>query len=62
MADFAPGAQLKHYVFTFVCILLGRHVCKRVDLYIITMLCTWRTYALSECLLVKPGLAVATSS
>ena len=32
--------------------LLGRRVCKRVDVYIITLSCTWRTYALSERLLV----------
>jgi len=30
--------------------LLGRCVCKCVDVYIITLLCTWRIYALSECL------------
>jgi len=55
MADFAPGAPLKHYVFTFVCTLLGRRVCKRVDVYIITLSCTWRTYAVSERLLVIKG-------
>jgi len=27
-------------------ILLGRRVCKRVDVYMITLLCTWRIYAL----------------
>ena len=32
--------------------LLGRHVCKRVDVYIITVSCTWQIYALSERLLV----------
>jgi len=32
--------------------LLGRCVCKRVDVYIITLSCTWRIYALSERLLV----------
>jgi len=34
--------------------LLGRRVCKRVDvgLYVITLSCTWRIYALSERLLV----------
>ena len=32
--------------------LLGRCLCKRVDVYIITLSCTWRIYALSECLLV----------
>jgi len=32
--------------------LLGRRVCKRVDVYMITLLCTWRIYALSERLLV----------
>jgi len=32
--------------------LLGRRVCKRVDVYIITLSCTWQLYALSECLLV----------
>ena len=34
--------------------LLGRRVCKRVDVYIITLSCTWRIYALSERLLVLP--------
>ena len=34
------------------CTLLGRHVCKRVDVYIITLSCTWWIYALSEHLLV----------
>ena len=33
--------------------LLGRCLCKRVDVYIITLSCTWRIYALSECLLVN---------
>ena len=32
--------------------LLGRCLCKRIDVYIITLSCTWRIYALSECLLV----------
>jgi len=32
--------------------LLGRRVCKRVDVYIITLSCSWRIYALSERLLV----------
>jgi len=32
--------------------LLGRCLCKHVDVYIITLSCTWRIYALSECLLV----------
>jgi len=32
--------------------LLGRRVCKRVDVYIITLSCTWQIYALSERLLV----------
>jgi len=32
--------------------LLGRCLCKRVDVYIITLSCTWRIYALSERLLV----------
>jgi len=32
--------------------LLGRCLCKRVDMYIITLSCTWRIYAFSECLLV----------
>jgi len=31
---------------------IGRCLCKRVDVYIITLLCTWRIYALSERLLV----------
>jgi len=35
------------------CTLLGRHVCKRVDVYIITLSCTCRIYALSQCLLVN---------
>jgi len=30
----------------------ARSLCKRVDVYMITVLCTWRIYALSECLLV----------
>jgi len=34
------------------CTLLARRVCKRVDVYIITLSCTWRIYALSEHLLV----------
>jgi len=51
MADFAHGAQLKLYCART---LLGRHVCKRVDMYMITLSCTWQTYALSECLLVIP--------
>jgi len=34
------------------CTLLGRRVCKRVDVYIITWSCTWQIYALSERLLV----------
>jgi len=29
-----------------------RCLCKRVDVYIITLSCTWRIYALSERLLV----------
>jgi len=33
--------------------LLRRCLCKRVDVYIITLSCTWRIYALSERLLVK---------
>jgi len=33
-------------------ILLGRRVCKRVDVYVITLSCTWRIYALCERLLV----------
>ena len=32
--------------------LLGRCLCKRVDVYIITLSCTWQIYALSERLLV----------
>jgi len=32
--------------------LLGRRVCKRVAVYMITLSCTWRIYALSERLLV----------
>jgi len=32
--------------------LLGRRVCKRADVYMITLSCTWRIYALSERLLV----------
>ena len=32
--------------------LLGRRICKRVDVYMITLSCTWRIYALSERLLV----------
>ena len=32
--------------------LLGRCLCKRVDVYVITLSCTWRIYALSERLLV----------
>jgi len=32
--------------------LLGRCLCKRVDVYIITLSCTWRIYTLSEHLLV----------
>jgi len=32
--------------------LLGRCLCKCVDVYIITLSCTWRIYALSEHLLV----------
>jgi len=32
--------------------LLGRCLCKRIDVYIITLSCTWQIYALSECLLV----------
>ena len=32
--------------------LLGRRVCKRVDVYIITLSCSWRIYALFERLLV----------
>jgi len=32
--------------------LLGRRVCKRVDVYMITLSCTWRIYALSDRLLV----------
>ena len=32
--------------------LLRRCLCKRVDMYIITLSCTWRIYALSERLLV----------
>ena len=32
--------------------LLRRRVCKRVDVYMITLSCTWRIYALSERLLV----------
>ena len=32
--------------------LLGRCLCKRVDVYIITILCTWQIYALFERLLV----------
>ena len=32
--------------------LLGRCLCKRVDVYIIILSCTWRIYALSERLLV----------
>jgi len=34
--------------------LLGRCLCKRVDVYTITLSCTWRIYALSEHLLVPP--------
>jgi len=47
MADFAHSAQLKH-----ARTLLGRCVCKRVNEYTIILLCTWRTYVLSEHLLV----------
>jgi len=32
--------------------LLGRRICKRVDVYVITLSCTWLIYALSERLLV----------
>jgi len=32
--------------------LLGRHICKHVDVYVITLSCTWWIYALSERLLV----------
>ena len=60
MADFTPGAQLKYQC---ACTLLERRVCKRVDVQLITLLCTWRTYALSERLLVntrwKCGFAAA---
>jgi len=38
--------------------LLGRCVCKRVDVNIITLSCTWRIYALSELLLVPSCTAV----
>ena len=33
------------------CTLLGRCICKCVDVYIITLSCTWRIYALSEVLI-----------
>ena len=42
--------------------LLGRRVCKRVDVYIVTLSCTWRTYALSERLLVHSATLVATGA
>jgi len=40
-------------VYTVYCsrTLLGRRICKRVDVYMITLSCTWRIYALSERLL-----------
>ena len=39
--------------------LLGRRVCKRADVYMITLSCTWRIYALSERLLVICPIAIA---
>jgi len=33
--------------------LLGRGVCKRVDVYMMTLSCTWLIYALSERILVR---------
>ena len=33
--------------------LLGRRICKRLDLYMITLSCSWQIYALYERLLVK---------
>ena len=39
--------------------LLGRRVCKYVDVYMITLSCTWRTCALSERLLVCYSLNFA---
>jgi len=42
--------------------LLGRRVCKHVDVYIITSSCTWRIYALSECLLVMIIFFMATDN
>ena len=35
-----------------LCKYIGRCLCERVDVYIITLSCTWRIYALSERLLV----------
>jgi len=40
--------------------LLGRCLCKRVDVYIITLSCTWRIYALSERLLVSSSFFMST--
>jgi len=41
-----------------LCKYTGRCLCKRVDVYIITLSCTWRIYALSEHLLVICVLCV----
>jgi len=40
--------------------LLGRCLCKRADVYIITLSCTWRIYALSERLLVGKAIGTPT--
>jgi len=42
----------RHYHWRLLCKYIGRCLCKRVDVYIITLSCTWRIYALSERLLV----------
>jgi len=44
--------MLQHAVIIDDVIIIGRRVCKRVDVYIITLSCTWQIYALSERLLV----------
>jgi len=42
--------------------LLGRCLCKRVDVYIITLSCTWRIYAHSERLLVHLAAVIGSRS